>query len=195
MPDIPDFIKPIEESPDRLLALKNAVAELRDMELEKKDIEQQLHDVNVALYKVTRETLPELFASAGVHNIGLDGYGNLPAYTAKLDTEIRASISKDWPEEKRDAAFSWLAEQGAEDLIKATIIVSFDKTEIEAALELRRKLMKQEYDVTMDMSVHHMTLSAWLRERWAEKDLPPNIDTIGGYVGPVVKLIPVKEKR
>src|SRR4051812_10709611 len=101
MPDIPDFIKPIEENPDRLLALKNAVAELRDMELEKKDIEQQLHDVNVALYKVTRETLPELFASAGVHNIGLDAYGNLPAYTAKLDTEIRASISKEWPEEKR----------------------------------------------------------------------------------------------
>lgn len=195
MPEIPEFIEPVEEDADRLTLLKSEVERLRDLEFEKKDIEEQLSAVNATIYKATRETLPELFASAGVHTVGLDAYGNLPAYTAKLDTEVRASISKEWPEEKRTAAFEWLAQQGAEDLIKATVTVSFDKTEIEEALELRRMLRKKEYDVQMDMAVHHMTLTAWLRERWAEKDVPPQIDTIGGYIGPVVKLSAKKEKR
>jgi hypothetical protein len=44
------------------------------------------------------------------------------------------------------------------------------------------------------MRVHHATLTSRLRELWDRKKVPPNIETIGGYIGPVVKLKPIKGK-
>jgi len=178
----------IEPNADRLVRLKQAVAALRDLELTKASITEKLQETNATIQKYIREDLPDLFTGAGLSSITLEPEGNMPAYTAKLETEVKAVIAKDWPPEQRDAAMAWLHEQGADDLIKATITVTFDREELPKAQQLRRVLVDEGYDVNLEMSVHHMTLSAWLRERWNKRNMPPHISVIGGYVGPIVRL-------
>jgi hypothetical protein len=188
---IPEYMEP---SKDRLVRLKEAVASLRDLELEKANLAEKLSGLNASIQKYTREDLPDLFLATGLSSLTLEPQGNLPAYTAKLETEVKAVIQKDWPPEQREAAFSWLHDQGADDLIKATITVTFDKEEVDKAKALRRVLVDEGYNVNFEMTVHHMTLSSWLRERWSSRNMPPNISTIGGYVGPVVRLATKKGK-
>ena len=188
MNEIPDFIEAKKASTDQLQKLKDAVIAMRDLDMQKKQIEENLGQINSTMSTLSRELLPELMTAAGVKSLTLEPMGNLPSYTAKLDTEVRASILKDWDADKRNAAFEWLTAEGAEDLIQCTVTVTFPREGYANAVELRKVLEKEGYDVDFDMSVHHMSLSKWLRERWDARDLPPSLDVINGYIGPIVKL-------
>lgn len=194
MTSVPDFIKPEVFSSDKLDKLRAAVAKLRDMTREKDDLESRLTEINKKIFLVTREDLPELFSEAGVNIIGLDASGNQPAYTAKLETEVKASISVEWEPDRREAAFAYLQKHRAGDLIQAVVTIEFDKEQIKEAIKLRKELAKRKLNVDLDMKVHHATLSAWLRELNERHKVPPNIEVIGGSIGPVVKLKPVKSK-
>jgi len=186
--DIPDFAEARSPDNDSLSELRAHVAALRDLEFEKVRVEESLSNINRQIYSITRETLPDLFTAKGVTSVGLPATGNTPGYTATLDTEIKAGIARDWSADRREKAFEYLNAQGASDLIKATVTVDFDKAQLDRAVKLRRYLVDQGFAATLDMTVHHMTLTSWLRERWRRGTLPAALDTIGGYVGAIVKL-------
>jgi hypothetical protein len=203
---LPDFVQPIDPNPDRLAKLKASVVTLRDLEMQKRDAEENLTRISSHIIRFTREDLPELFNSAGVNSIGIDAEGNLPPYEAKLDTEFRSGIAKDWPPDQREKAFDYLRANDAEDLIKVTITISLPAGSVKEARKLYNELKKKRInrtkkrgsgeplDLEMNMAVHHMTLTAWLRERFDNEDVPEKIDTIGGYIGPVVRLKPINRK-
>lgn len=202
MPDnVPDFIEPVEPKGDKLDQLREAVAQLRDKQLEKEDLEARAADLGTAINVLNRTTLPELFAAAGVRNITLEASGNVPAYDAKLATEYRAGIPNSWEPEKREAGFNWLIAQDGGDLIKTVVTIEFEKGDVERAMTIRKALIEQHgiapEDVTVDMTVHHATLTSYLRELVDGNDgsVPEGIDKIGGYVGPVVKLTKAKEPK
>ncbi len=185
---IPDYMEERSFTPDKLQTLKAAVSNLRDLELTKDDLKDRLTRTNITINKHIRETLPDLFQEAGLTSLTLESVDNIPEYIVKLDTEISANIASNWSPEDKQKAFDWLEANGAGDLIKATITVTFDKKQVKKAEALMRELTKRDLDVELDMKVNHMTLTAWLREKFANKKVPKGITAIGGYIGPIVKV-------
>lgn len=201
MSDIPDFMEPVAPAPDKLDQLRAKAAELRDITTELEDIEARSTELKMRLNVLNRTELPELFAAAGVSSVGLEAKGNLPAYIAELGREVRAAIPANWEPDRRDKGFAWIMKHDGEDMIKTVLVVEFEKGEASRALELRDVLVEKlgigAEDIAVDMSVHHATLTSFLREIIdnSEGKIPEGIDAIGGYVGPVVKLKKPKEKK
>lgn len=181
---------------DKLDELRAACAQLRDTELEKQNIEQRLTEVNQRLVNLRHETLPDLMDEAGVDHIGLPASGNLPPCDAKCEPYYRANIAADWAQERREAAFSALVQEEAEDLIKHTFTVQFGRGEEDAAHSFAELLKGEGFEYTVGMAVPWATLTAWVKERF-QSDTPLSaavLETIGATVGRVVKLKPRKEK-
>lgn len=186
-------------SEDSLVALRARVAEARDLQLEIEDVESRLTDLRARLGAITRKDLPEAFQEIGIQLIGLDARGNLPPYLAKLTPYYRACISSEWPPEKQAAGFAALeGEPGGDELIKCAITVLTGRGELEVARRVKVALDALGVEYAESMSVHHMSLTAWLRNLVEKKKRFPPVDVleaIGGTVGNVVKIEPIKERR
>lgn len=200
--DIPDFMEAAEPAADKLDALRAKAAELREVQTQLEDYESRVTELKMKQHVLTRSELPELFAAAQVTSVGLEAQGNLPAYIAELGREFRAGIPATWEPDRREKGFTWLIEHDGEDIIKTVLTIEFEKGEASRAMDLRDLLVKEHgiapEDITVDMAVHHATLTSFLREL-VETDeggkIPDGIDAIGGYVGPVVKLKKPKEGK
>lgn len=100
-------------------------------------------------------------------------------------------------EDQNHPGLVWLDEHGAGDLIKNVITVTFPKGSDDEA-RLAEQLIRQRFqmaDVTRQRAVHHMTLTAWLKEMHQStnpnKVMPP-LDVIGGIIGRIVKISKAK---
>lgn len=181
---------------DKLTELRAACVQLRDTELSKQNKEEELAAINAQLVKLRHELLPDLMDEAGVDHIGLPAAGNLPPCDAKCEPYYRANIAADWAQERREAAFSALVQEEAEDLIKHTFTVQFGRGEEDAAHSFAELLKGEGFEYTVGMAVPWATLTAWVKERF-QNDAPLSaavLETIGATVGRVVKLKPRKEK-
>src|SRR5262245_52600128 len=106
---------------DKLERARDAVRNLRDLELGIQNLEAKLADAKKQQLQITRNDLPDLFNELGIAELTLQKEGNMPAYTAKLKPFFTAGIAASWPEEKREEAFAYLTSIGAQDLIKTKI--------------------------------------------------------------------------
>lgn len=167
---------------DLLLQIKRSAQSLRDKKQEIKNIEERLSSAKEDLRTITRSTLPDLMAQAGMPRLTIQAEGNNPAYEIKVQPFARASIAASWPHEKREEAFSWLDEHGHGDLIKTVIAIELPKEERLGALELIGKLRGLGFEPTIEQAVHHGTLSKWLKEMIKRGQMVP-LDIIGGDVG------------
>jgi len=172
---------------DKLRKLRGLVAEVRDLELSKRQGEERLKETSKALLKLTMETLPDFMDEVGVQSISLDAEGNYPPFEAKLEPFIKANIAVSWDEERRAAAFEWLEANGHGDLIKTQYVIELPCEEREKANELEIALAKLGVVFDCSLEVPWQTLSAWLRERVNSHDIPP-LELIGGQIGRCVKL-------
>lgn len=175
-------------SEDRLEKVRAGLRQARDKEREASDLEARARELRGEVVTLTQQTLPDLFDEAGIDNLGLSAEGNLPAYDCKLGPFYHANIAAEWPEEKRTAAFNYLAEQGAEDLIKSLIIVALPRGERKLAQRVEEGLRKAGVPFTTKLDVAWNTLTAWVREQVEKQQTTPKLDLIGGNVGRVVKL-------
>jgi len=167
----------------------------RDLALEIEDLQTRLADKTKQLQTIREQRLVDLFSRAGVKVLELDRDGNLPPYVAKLKPFYKANIAADWPDDKREEAFDWLEENGEGDMIKRTFVVELGKDSEEDAEKLRKALEAFGLDYNEKLAVPHGTLTSWLKDR-TEKKLPlPELSIIGGQVGRVVEIKPVKEKQ
>ena len=87
----------------------------------------------------------------------------------------------------KDAAYSWLRENGLGDIIKNNVTVSFGRNEDNKAAEYANLAKSQGYQPTQKLKVEPMTLKALVRERIEnKKDIPANLFNV--FVGNRTKL-------
>lgn len=183
---------PPSQAPDKLDKVRDAVRRQRDLEHEAEDLEQRMEAVAKELKELQHQTLPDLMDEAQVAGIVLNAEGNLPAYRAELKPYYRANIAADWEPDRRTDAFDYLVEQGAEALIRVTVTVHFGKDQHTEAQGLAKFLTGMGHAPEIAMAVPWATLTAWVRDQVENHKKLPALDTIGGMVGRVVKLKPLR---
>jgi hypothetical protein len=100
--------------------------------------------------------------------------------------------------EQDHPGYTWLEEHDAGDLIKNVVTAEFPKgadSDARLAEDLIRKRF-QMASVFRKREVHHMTLTAWLKEMHQSTDpdkVMPPLDVIGGSMGRIVKITNSRE--
>jgi hypothetical protein len=111
---------------------------------------------------------------------------NLKEFTLEDGTQIsvkrfyNVSIPKD--EEKRQACFDWLNDNGYGDLIKNQVAVNFVKGKERDAVSFIQELEERNFTPSNKKWVEPMTLKAFAKER-VEKAEPFPSDMFGLYIG------------
>jgi hypothetical protein len=186
-------------SRDQSLKLTALGRELLDVEHHMLELERELEKAQKRRHAIRHSELPELMESVGQNKIGLG------ALEIVLEPFYHASISAEWPEEKRQAAFDYLEARGDGDMIKLQLSYAFRRGELDAArlvqfamdatVELINKIrgdagVEQEFvlpEPSLRTEVHHMTLTAWLREQ-VEAGREVDLEKVGATVGQVAKV-------
>jgi len=187
---VPHFNKPVNAQ--RLTDAHAAAQLYRDLLKEKADLEERLRTVNSQLKNYMHERLPDLMDMAGIDRIGLPAQGNSAACDLTLTPFYSANIASNWSSEQRQAAFTALTEFGHENLIKTEITVELPRHERALAARILRSLERFPVSTTVHETVHHKTLTAWLKEQFEGRRPLPPLDVIGASVGRVVNL---KERK
>ncbi len=149
----------------------------------------------------------------GVPSITIEAEGNYPAFTAERNPFFAANIAADWPPEKRDEAFAYIESLGYGELIKTFVSFAFPR-ELQPAVSSFLKVIKSltlvatvkvggkkrrlKYKVptpTIERTIAHGTLTKWLREQVEDEAKMPDLEKIGGFVGNIADVKPVKEKK
>lgn len=189
---------------DKLDRIREAARELRALEQNKAELEGRLETVSLLLNKAKLEELPKMLSEVQMTGLTIEASGNAPAFELKIKPFFKAGIPADWDEERRAAGFEHLIERNAGDLIKTTISFEYPKDsedEVQAFLVMLQDLAYTTMSgqsipqPTVKQTVHHATLTSWLKEEWtlsAKRGEPqPKLDLIGGIVG---KIAEVKDK-
>lgn len=110
----------------------------------------------------------------------------------KLSTFVTGSLPKD--EEAKQKAIDWLAENGADGIIKSEVSCQFARNQYQLAEKLAEELQQQGYPVSLNTSVHSATLQAWAREALenGHQDIP--FETLGLGTGQYVKVTYPKDR-
>lgn len=159
---------------DRQLKVVSELASYQ-LILEKKikDKEQELSTLKDQHKQVSQTDLPEALAETGLSEIKL-----LDGSKISVNQFYNASIPKD----KVEQAFTWLRDNGHEDLIKNTITCDFGRGEDGNAKVLKETLTSSGVSYTDKTAVHPQTLKAFVREQVESgQNLP--LDLLGVYIG------------
>jgi hypothetical protein len=176
----------IEQEPEEqtdLTIVKEKAKELRDLYLQKNDLEQQIREINNRIQNVEREELPDLFTKVGISAVVVDQDGNHPPFIAKRKTVYSAKI----PDEKREEAMKWFEDQGHGDLVKATIDINFGMHEHEKRLKCMKVLSDAGIEFYASETVHHSTLKAFVKREITAGRIVPQ-DLLGVYIFDEVKI-------
>ena len=123
--------------------------------------------------KLSQEILPSLFSEVGLSELKLaDGR------KIKVSEYYRASIKV----ENREAAYTWMRNNGFGDLVKNQGTCSFGRNEDEKASGLMSDLSDKGLEPAQREWVEPSTLRAFVREQYEKgKELP--MDLLGAYIG------------
>jgi hypothetical protein len=180
-----DAMKVSQGSQSNLARLVNKAEQLYN-EIEVQEI--ALADAKDRYQRLITDELPQAMVDAQVSKLDtLDGL---------LHLERKQIVAGVWPkdEETQQKAVEWLVAEKAQDLIKCTVIINFDRGDREAAQALfdYAERLNSKRDVTMKETVHYQTLNAYFRERLQKgKSIP--LELFNGFVNWIVE-ISSKEK-
>ena len=171
-----NFEKDQEEVLDRttnLKSLANQVKTLRELEDQLKIDEELLKDKKRDIEKISGEIIPTLLSEMGLSSLKLaDGSA----------VEVKPYYAASILNKNKEAAYSWLRENGLGDIIKNNVTVSFGRSEDNKAAEYANLAKSQGYQPTQKLKVEPMTLKAFVRERIeAGKEMPTDIFNV--FVG------------
>lgn len=171
-----------------LARLRKASQEMVDLDLRKKQLEEELKAVNIRLWDVQTRELPDLFAEVGVDNVGLPSAG--------VDVAIlpyaHANIKADLPDEERESAFDYLASIGGGGLVRNEVTLVFARGEEDLLQEWLEKVRNLNLsfdppDVTVKRAVHWGTLTAFVKEQ-VGKGTVLDLKKLGATVGSIAKI-------
>jgi hypothetical protein len=159
-----------QDNMGKIGAVANDVA---DTDQEIANLEEQLKKKKDYKKHLAENVLPNLFAEVGLSELKLADGRHL-----KVSNYYGASIK----DTKKEAAFSWLRDNGFGDLIKNQVSCSFGRNEDEKAKSLIDTLNDRGYQSMQREWVEPSTLRAFIREQHeAGKELP--MDLLGAFVG------------
>lgn len=181
----------VTPSEDMLKRVRDKVREARDLERLKADQEAALKETNAALQALYYRDLPDVFDEAGVSQLTLAPEGNLPGYGAKAEPYYHANIAAEWDEERRNAAFQWLDDNGHGDLVKTTVTLFFPKGSREGMKKFVDYAQQHGLNCEVKDTVPWNSLTAWLKDMVKNKKIIPPLETLGATIGRIVKLKPI----
>ena len=159
-----------QDNMGKIGAVANDVA---DTDKEIADLEEQLKKKKDYKKHLAENVLPNLFSEVGLSELKLADGRHL-----KVSNYYGASIK----DTKKEAAFSWLRDNGFGDLIKNQVSCSFGRDEDEKARGLIDTLNQKGYQSSQREWGEPSTLRAFIREQHeAGKELP--MDLLGAFVG------------
>ena len=131
--DMADQVEDITAPDDKaLLTMQGLCNQYVAAEHEVAELEAALEEAKEKLKQLKHHTVPDKMLELGLDNFGLPDQN----VDVVLKPYYRASISSNWEEDKRNAAFNYLTELGGEDLIKYTVTYAFDKQQSQLAKAL-----------------------------------------------------------
>lgn len=173
---------------DKLMTLRKAAAQLRDLENEIEDLENLLKDRKKKLEELRHQKLPDMFMEVGIDALSLPKDGNHQACDFTLKPYYRANIAVAWPAAKREIAFKHLEKCGFGDVIRRTYRINMERGEKILAGRLEKGLEKLGLSYSANLDVPHTTLTALLREQFEAGNKTLDLEKIGGTAGMIVTL-------
>lgn len=156
-------VVPTEEGSARL---RKAALEMYETERAIAELEKQVKDKKARLTELSQRTVPDIMAEIGQDTIGLPDAGE-HGVDIISSPYYHANISKDWEEDRRQAAFALLERKGAGDLIRNLITLSFtrgehDKVQVFLATldDERFEELMREHAAEMDVRINDFSLPA-----------------------------------
>jgi regulator of protease activity HflC (stomatin/prohibitin superfamily) len=185
----PAYITDEPPSEDKLKIIRERMRETRDREARIKDLQSVLADETRSLADLKNVVLPELFAQAGIDNLGLPAEGNNAAYDFKLRKYTHASISADWEDEKRAEAFRVLEQNGGKDLIKTEIYAFIPAGPKSRALTKQATAALKKLGIVPEVenAVQWNTLTAFIKEATEKRGLILPLEKLGAVQGMIVE--------
>lgn len=183
-----DAAKP--PSADKLDALRAAVRELRDVELQRKALDERQSELGKKVYELKTKTLIDLFDRAKVDTIGVPEEGNLPRYDLEVGWHYHANLSNSSDMEE---AIKWLRAKEP-DLLKTTFEVSFGLKDGKKMIEFEKYIKKMKYEYSSSFGVPWNTLTAWVKGQYASKKTVP-LKLLGATVERTAKLVKPRASR
>lgn len=154
----------IKQVTTRLLGKMKAVA---DLEIMLKKAEAEQHELEF-------DIIPTLLHELNVKDITLDGDIQL-----KVGAYYRASIPKD----NQIKAFDWLRKNKFGGIIKHDITTHFTTEQDKAAQKLIQVLKDNGWNFDDKEAVHHMTLTAFIKEQIENGNAKLPLELLGAFVG------------
>ena len=152
---------------ENIQSLADQVERLEGLNKRIETSEQNLKDLKKAYQHISGEVIPTMMSEMGLAELKLQDGSHL-----KVATSYRATIT----EANKEAAFTWLRNNGLGDIIKNEISVSFGRNEDNKAADYAALAQERGYQPTQKLKVEHMTLKALVRERIeAGKEMPTEL--------------------
>lgn len=124
------------------------------------------------LKKISQDLLPDL-----MNEVGLSDFKLTDGSQVELVDKLIASIKKD----DEPKAFTWLRDEGEEDLIKNTIKASLGMEEDDKVEEIVKFMEEQEIDCEIKASIHNGTLRKFVKGKLEEGEKLPEYFGIHEY--------------
>ena len=139
-----------------IVSLAKYCKELKAYEDEISDLEDKIKYKKEKADKISSEIIPNMLAEQGLSSLKLaDGSA----------VEVKKSYSCTIKKDDIESAYTWLRENGLEDIIKNEVFVTFGKGEDNKAKDLLDLAEQEGYEPQQKSKVEPMTLKALYRER------------------------------
>ena len=137
-------------------SLSDQVVKLKNLEDELEEKEKELKELKRHIELVSGEVIPTMMQEMNISTLKLADGSSVevkPVYGASITTA------------NKEAAYTWLRENGLGDLIKNEITVSFGRNEDNKAQQYAVLAKGQGFEPVQKLKVEPMTLKALVRER------------------------------
>jgi|TARA_R110002020_G_scaffold312710_1_gene528098 hypothetical protein len=157
--------------------LSQLVRNLRNVENQIEDAENHVKALKQEKHRLSVENIPALMDEMGVERLDVDG----------LTVERKMIVSASIPKDRKDEAYSWLRENGCDDIIKNDVTCSFGKGQDNSAKNVIAILQDAGFDPATKTHVHPSTLKAFVRERVTDGK-PIDLDMFGAFISNAAQL-------
>jgi len=157
--------------------LSQLVRNLRNVENQIEDAENHIKALKQEKHRLSVENIPALMDEMGVERLDVDG----------LTVERKMIVSASIPKDRKDEAYSWLRENGCDDIIKNDVTCSFGKGQDNSAKNVIAILQDAGFDPATKTHVHPSTLKAFVRDRVTDGK-PIDLDMFGAFISNAAQL-------
>jgi len=166
------------EAANNASTLSEKVIELKDLEDEIANAEESVKKLKEKARIISQIEIPQMMETMNIKKLKLkDGES----------VEVTKFYSASIPDENKEAAFTWLRNNGLGDIIKNDITVTFGRGEDNKAAQYAVLARGQGFEPVQKVGVNPQTLKATVRERIESgQDMPS--DLFKTFVGNQTKI-------